>query len=273
MPDSNMYDLQWFLSGGAANADPLLSIGGAISSTRILSKLVVRNESLISGVTISDAVGGSIGIWSMTYTSASKTIVLTPQGGAPGDSVDISVDDDYFIQGANDGGGLYITVNASALPSSNTTDTLTVTNKIELILDDVTKVESNAGKTFYRCIALQNLGAVLDEDDKLEVGIAINSNTPGQDNIKIGLATQAASTGAGVDGTDYPNTIADEFTAPAGVTFSAPTIKADALSVGTLSSQAGTSYVKFLWIEREVPVGVREKEDNNTFSLTLFALV
>ena len=272
-----MSELKWFLTGGAANADPLLSIGGEVSSTRILSKAVTRDTSLITGVVIDDAMGGKIGKWTLTYTNSGQTIAVTPQGGAIGTAIDISSDGEYYVQGANNGGGIYITVAAASLPGSNQSDTFTTVNQTQKVLDNVSKSESDTGKTYYRYIALQNKGGVATEDDKKNIKVWLASNTPGQDNVQIAVSNIPASTGAGTTNVDYPNTLADEFTAPtgddAGVTFSNPATVDDALLIGDLSSAAGTTHTRFLIEKRVVPAGVDAKEVFNTASLAFSAKV
>ena len=278
---ADMSELKWWLTGGAANTDPLLSIGGAVSSAaaaRILSKSITRVTSLIDGVTVDDAMGGSLGTWTIIYTSSTQTITVTPQGGAVGDSVDISADGEYYVQGSNDGGGIYITVIAASLPGSNTTDTFTVVNHTQKVLDNVPKSESDTGKTYYRYIAIQNDGSVATDDDKKSVTVWVNENTPGQDNVQIAVSNIAASTGAGTTNVDFPNTLTDEFTAPdagvdSGIVFSNPITEATGLSMGDLTSTAGTAYTKFLIEKRVVPVGVDAKETNNALSLSFSAKV
>ena len=272
-----MEELEWRLSGGATgtgNTDPLISIGGVLTTTRILSQTPTRTTSLITGVTVDDAAGNGEGAGTMTYTLTGQTLQWTPAGGAIGTAMDISSDGSFYIQGANDGGALYVTVVAANLPNGNTVDTVTIDGKKILAWDDVTKTESDAGKTFYRCFALTNTGTVATTDDKKTIKIWINANTPGQDSISIGLAAEVPSTGAGAAGTDYPVILADDFTAaPAGVTFTSPASEATALTAFDLSSTAGSTHTKFVWEKRTVPIGVTAKETANTFSLAFSAKV
>jgi hypothetical protein len=274
---ASMAELKWYLSGGATgagNTDPTVSIGGLLSSQEILSQTATRVTSLITGVTIINASGNGLGTGTLTYSSTGGTLSWSPYGGAAGTAVDVSVDGTYYIQGANNGGALYVTVVNANLPNATTSDTVTIANQTQKLLDNVSKAESNAGMVDYRMVWLVNEGTVADDDDKLEVKLWINETTPGQDSIAIGLATQAASDGTGTPGVgDCPEVLANDTTAPAGVTFTTPTTEAAALSIGTLSSTAGTTNAKAVWLRRTVPAGVTEAEPNNTFSLAVSAKV
>lgn len=281
---SSMEELQWFLSSNTSqtNTDPTASLGGQISTdagARILTQVATRTTSLVTGVTIDDAAGNGLGAGTLTYTLTGQTLQWTPASGAIGTAVDVSSDGSFYIQAANDGGALYVTVVAASLPGANTTDTITITNKTLEIFDNATKVESNDGLTDYRMIWLKNTGSVATTDDKKEIVVWINTNTPGQDNISIGAAVEEASDGTGTPGTPpCPEKIATDITAPSGVTFTSPTVEADGLSLGlladgSLTSTAGSTFARALWIKREIPAGVSAKETNNTFLLSFVAKV
>lgn len=278
---ATMEELQWFLSSDTSqsNTDPLLSLGGQISTVaagRILSQVATRTTSLVTGVTVDDASGNGLGAGTLTYTLSGQSLQWIPSSGAIGSAVDVSADGSYFIQGANNGGALYVTVDAASLPGANTTDTITITNQTELLFDDVLKTESDAGRTEYRMIWLKNTGSVATTDDKKTVKVWINANTPGQDNISIAVADEVASAGTGTPGTPpCPEKIADSITAPSSptLTFAAPTTETDALTIGDLTSTSGSTFARGLWIKRIVPAGVDAKEDNNALSLAFSAKV
>ena len=272
---ADIEEIQFFLSGGATgagNSDPTVSLGGLLTSTRILTQVATRTTSLITGVTISDAAGNGLGAGTMTFTSTGSTLQWQPSGGAIGTAIDISADGDYGITSANDGGLIYVTVVAASLPGSNTTDTVTITNQTELLFDNVTKVQSDAGLSDHRMIWIKNVGATATTDDKKTLTIWINANTPGQDNISIALpdTNDVASAGTGTAGVaPIPEVLASETTAPDGtVTFSAPTTEATGLVIGDLTSTSGSTFTKALWVKRVIPTGVDAKEVNNTFLLS-----
>ena len=233
---------------------PLL--GGAIGTTVILSQSGAGITTL-TGVTIDDANGNALGDGSLIFNFTNTTLTWTPPSGSVGTAVDVSADGGYAIQGANDGGLLEVTIVASLLPGANTTNTITIGRQSNKVQDNVTKDESDVGMTDYRLVYLKNNSA----DTKKEVKIWIGTNTPGEDTISIGLDP------AGVNATGA--TVADENTAPAGVTFTAPAVVADALSMGTLTSGQYYGY----WIKRLVPSSVTTEYLNDNWHISISAKV
>jgi len=111
-------------------------------------------------------------------------------------------------------------------------------NTLHNLFDRVAGAESQAGDTEYRCVYIQNNHATLTLQD---AKIYIESQTPSSDtSFEIGLGTSA------IDGTEQA--IADEDTAPSGVTFEAGVGSENALSIGDLA--AGET--KAIWIKRVV---------------------
>lgn len=90
------------------------------------------------------------------------------------------------------------------------------------LFDDVTSAESAAGDTEYRCFYVHNAHPTLTLQNAV---IWIVSNTTGN-RIAIGVGTSA------VNGTEQ--TLANESTAPSGVTFSQPTNKGAGLALGSI---------------------------------------
>jgi hypothetical protein len=169
----------------------------------------------------------------------------------------VSTDGVYYIQGASSGGALCVTVVAASLPGANASDSITVATIANKLFADVTKAQSLSGLTVYHCFFDKNKHAT---DSMLNVLTWIASNTPGLDGITIGLDPLAASTG----GTG-PTAVANENTAPAGVTFVNPTSNVDAnvLNGGTLTAGQG----RFIWIKLLVPPNCTTATPLNTYSL------
>ena len=109
------------------------------------------------------------------------------------------------------------------------------------LFDDVASGESAAGDTEYRCVYVHNdHGSLTMESAK----VWIQANTPSPDTvIAIGVGTAA------INGTEQ--TVADESTAPSGVTFSSPTSEGTALSLGNIPF----SQHKAVWVRRTVTAG------------------
>ena len=109
------------------------------------------------------------------------------------------------------------------------------------LFDKVTGDESAAGDIEYRCIYIKNTHGTLTLESAL---LWISANTPSADTtIDIGLSAQGLTATA--------TAVANESTAPAGVSFSAPASKAAGLAVGDLAAAA---YVG-VWIRRTVTAG------------------
>lgn len=256
MADPNLSDLKLYYSGGGSNSNTTLSIGGAISSARILSQSATGLTTL-TGVTIDDGLGNDVGDGTLSYVASTKKLTWQPYGGSVGTAVDVSANGSYFIQGANSGGGLCVTVVAANLPTSNTSNTITIANQTEKFFLNQSKAESNAGVTKYHCFAIKNTHATLD---MIEVKLWVAENTPGADTDSLYLDPLAASNGA-----VGPTTVANENTAPGGSTFVTPDsdTHADVLSVGTLT----TGQVRFFWVKQLTPSGVTTATTENTFKL------
>lgn len=118
------------------------------------------------------------------------------------------------------------------------------------IFDDVSSAEASAGDTEYRCVYIHNNHGTLT---LLGAKVWIQANTPsGDTDVAICLGTSA------VNGTEQ--TVADESTAPSGVSFSAPTSFAGGLSLGDIP--AGQH--KAVWVRRTVNAAAAAASDGFT---------
>lgn len=117
------------------------------------------------------------------------------------------------------------------------------------LFDIVSSAESSSGDTEYRCVYVHNNHGSLTMQNSV---IWIASNTPSADtSIEIALGSSA------VNGTEQ--TIANENTAPTGVTFSAPSSFGTALSIGDIP--AGQH--KAVWIKRIVNASAAAYNDDS----------
>lgn len=118
------------------------------------------------------------------------------------------------------------------------------------IFDDVSSAEASAGDVEYRCVyILNNHGALSYQTAK----VWIQTQTPsGDTDVAIGLAA------AGLNAAE--TAVANENTAPAGVTFSAPSSFAGGLSLGTIP--AGQFYG--IWVRRTVNAAAASASDSFT---------
>lgn len=118
------------------------------------------------------------------------------------------------------------------------------------LLDNVSSAEAAAGDVEYRCVYVHNNHGSLTLTD---AKIWIQANTPSSDtDIAIGLGTSA------INGTEQ--TVANESTAPSGVTFSSPANEGAALALGSIP--AGQH--KAVWIRRTVTAGAAVASDSAT---------
>lgn len=118
------------------------------------------------------------------------------------------------------------------------------------IFDNVQSAEAVAGDIEYRCVFIHNAHGSLTA---LSGKVWVQTQTPSAEtDVAIGLGTSA------VNGTEQ--TVADENTAPSGVTFSAPSSEGAGISVADLP--AGQH--KALWIRRTVTAGAAAASDGFT---------
>ena len=250
-----------YYTGGGSNSTPSASIGDAVSTARVLNQSASA-LTLVTGVVIDDATGNTPGIGTLAFTLSGKFLTWTPYAGSAGTPVAVGASGKFFIQGGGTGaGGLCVTVTDANLPSGNVSDSVTIANQTQKMFENLTKAETLAGVTKYRCFAVMNEHASMPMTSCLEW---IAANTPGQDNITIGLDPLPAGGGGGGYGGTAPNPLADEFTAPSGVTFVNPTSISDpnVLAIGTLDSHE----CRFIWFKLVCPSNVTAASPINTFN-------
>lgn len=129
-----------------------------------------------------------------------------------------------------------------------------VSSSVNALFDYVSGDESATGDTEYRCVYVRNSHASLT---LYGAKVWIASNTPSADTeAAIGLGTSA------INGTEQ--TIANENTAPAGVTLSLSANEAAALTIGDLAPGAH----KAVWVRRVVTAGAAAY-NNDGITLTV----
>lgn len=119
------------------------------------------------------------------------------------------------------------------------------------IFDDVSSAEATAGDVEYRCVYIHNNHGTLT---LVSPKVWLQANTPSATTtVAIGLGTSAQG--------ETEQTVADEQTAPSGVTFSEPADYAGGIALGDIP--AGGS--RALWLRRTVTAGTAAI--NDTFTL------
>ena len=247
---ATLADLSWYLSGGSANADPDLALGGA-KGAQIGAQTVTGS---MLGVSIDRSEGNATGGGSLTYSLDNSTLQWATAGQSAGDAVDVTANGEYVLFSGTSG-YLVVTVTASLLPASNDAQVITIAQPRNNLFDDITKDESFDGDTEYRCFYVWNDHAT---DALIECATYIATQPVGSDSIEIGLD------GGGVGTTDAV-TVSDESTAPAGVTFSTPANSAGAIAIGDIPAGEGFA----LWVKRNVPSRTLTGSQNDTLQIAI----
>lgn len=128
------------------------------------------------------------------------------------------------------------------------------------LFDDITGAENAASTVDYRGLAILNNNAA---NPYVNPAVYISAETAGGASISIGADTTAAS--AKGSATAQLVTIANETTAPAGATFTAPTTLGAAVSLGASLPVAN---VKGLWVRRTAANTAALSGDGVTFTIS-----
>ena len=251
-------DLNLYLTGaatdGAAQTNPLLSLGGKRSGT-ILKSLSPSAPVNITGIAIVDVSANcGAGNAALAYTLTGQTLTFAAPGGAAGAAVAIGANGTYEIYSADATKYIIVTVTAPGLAGSNKSDTITLTSLMDNFFDSVSSAEAAAGSTEYRALIVKN-----DSAYAMYNAVAwLAQNTPFPDDA-VWIAIEAAAANA-------IQAIANETTAPAGLTWSLAATEGAALAIGNFA--AGAAYG--IWLKRIVAPTANRYAANN-FLLTVKA--
>lgn len=147
-------------------------------------------------------------------------------------------------------GGASNSVGNAALGGAKSSNAISST--VDQLFDAVTAAQAAAGSVEYRCVYLHNANAT---DSMIDAVVFVAANTPlAGTTLDIGVGTSA------VNGTEQ--TIANESTAPSGVSFSAPADAGSGLALGTIP--AGQH--RAIWLRRTVTAGSASSA-NDTWQL------
>lgn len=133
-------------------------------------------------------------------------------------------------------------------------------NTLNNVFDNISGQENAASTVDYRCLFIHNSHATLAGTSTV---VYLSAEVSGGASISIGLDP----TGATLIGSSSAQAveITNETTAPAGVTFSAPTTYGAGLSIGSLS--AGYAYP--IWIRRTAANTSAKDNDGVTLTVSL----
>jgi hypothetical protein len=254
-------DVKIYLSGGAANSDPNLSLGGIVSSTEVLSQSVQAPVN-VSGVTITNAFSNLEGNGTLYYFNTSNSLAWQAPGQGTYVTVAVTGDGTYTLGGST--GWLVVTVVNASLPGSDQIDTLAVTYQANKVYDDITKNESLSGDVEYRCLYVKNTNGV---DPITDVKLFIRAQPTGPDELDIALDLAGVGDGST---TGVADTVVDEGTAPSpALTFTRPSSSGAGLVVGTLASNACHAF----WIRRTIAADNDQVDLNDQSSIGISGTV
>lgn len=253
MPAITAANLQFRLSGGIANANPSLSLGGEMSDT-VMASQTVAPPVAITGVTFTYAgglgIGGADNALRHTVTGGQHTLALAGPGDMTfGTPVDVTAGGEFFLSGVSRGSvGVWVT--PANLPATSQDENIIATNIKNNLFDDVTKLDALNGMSDYRCIYLYN-NHPTDSFLQVEIyGNGPNGNIAAAgDRFYVGACTgPEISSGSGRNGDRVAGTIATENDAPAGIVFSSPYSPYN-LNLGVIRPLEARA----IWLRRDVP--------------------
>lgn len=186
----NYGDIKIYLSGGESNTDPTASLGGSKSTSTPVTTKDKTAFATLTGVAISTIDAACpIGTATFDYINTTTQLRWKSNGNGYGSYVDVGVDGSYDLV---DDANIYVTVSitATSLPGSDTTDTTTISDVFNKLFDVITKAQAYSGGTDYRGFYVTN--DVSDEADYLLSPTLTISYE--QDTKSSGTATSATST-------------------------------------------------------------------------------
>lgn len=128
---------------------------------------------------------------------------------------------------------------------------------VNAVFDDVSGAENAASTIDYRCVFVHNSNA----SNPLENAVVYLTNVLGGTDVAVGVDTTAASV-IGATGAQALQ-VANETTAPAGVTFSAPSTAITGLALGTIP----VGQCKAFWVRRTATNSAALSNDGTTLSV------
>lgn len=221
----------FFLSGGASNASPAASLGGIISSQKMLGMYPQIIEP-VAGLVVEDATP-ECGPGEASIVVAGGEVRFSPPAGAAGAAKAVAEGERVFIPGGTATMGVWV-YRAAGLAFEGTC-TLRLVDQLNgaLSMSDIPDADRAAGVVCYRALFLKRLGAAGT--------VSLWVTTDGQSTYAL------AEEEPDVD--DEIQTIADEETAPSGLSWEAAVNEGSALAVAGLALDEFTG----IWIRRTFP--------------------
>jgi len=251
-------------SGGAANGDQTLSIGGVKSSVVPASQ---QSTALtIPGITVLEIAGMQNGDGQLIVDPSNTSIALTPPNGSQGLRISYLGEGDrtYFLAGSSGtpNGYMLVDVVEASLPTTYSVDNIVISTPQNSLFSDVTKNQATNGIRQHRCIYLTNNHVVTDI---AKLALYLLNTTEGDDLIEYAFDTDAGigdgvTTGVAVSLIDET----DPSSALSGLTFES---ELDPLLAQELLSVLAPGESIPIWVKRTVPKFVSAEVINNMFTL------
>ncbi len=220
-----------FLSGGASNLNPSACLGGAISS-KAVKGMAPAYTSPVQGLVIENASpDNGEGSGSILIDTAGDA-TYTPPGGSAGSAVAIAAGERKILTGADPDKYVRVFRESGKVWSGTAKFRLADMLNGVISMSDVDDADRQAGEVHYRGIFLKALENVQD--------INVWITTTGQ--AAYALASETPGGGA-------IQTIADEETAPAAVSWVSAVTRNTAISLGHLL----ITETMGLWVRRTFP--------------------
>jgi len=255
-----------FITGGAANADPQLSLGGAISTTEPTMQINIVDSGAPVEWNDMLAVTGSFGMESGIYQGTTfegyilecDAGVLKLQARDSGDArydlgtVGTGKADGRYIIPNGSGGGIYVDYTYVADTWDDYWDYEVNEPVSPNMFSNITKTQSTTGKTDYRCVAYKNTDVA-----SIDLSIFLQDDA---NNLAATYSLGIDSIGVTSSG-DAVN-IATEVDIPQGVSFSEPL----ASTPLNLPVVAQNEYV-YVWIRRVIPTNNNVYEETSLLNI------
>lgn len=238
----------FYLSGGASNSDPALSLGGVESANMLGYGTAVWSGTAAPGVTLVGCYGevSGIGQLKVDATLVAGNLYIwwygpTYEVGDPQENTqfiyyDYDGDSQMILPALNDlSHGIIIDIDYSvAITGSQQFYNVNVTRASPELFPVVTEAQSLSGVTQYRCLYLRN-----EEGVAKTARIWMDNENPSPDTVELGTVY---SSGGSVEAT-----IADEFTDPGVANWGTYQSESEALEVSL-----GANESIGIWFRRTV---------------------
>jgi len=223
-------DIDVFLSGGSANTNPNVSLGGVISSTKLMGQVPVYEAASIAGITLIDSV--SLTRANLEFLFATKLLSIRLVGdGSPVVQIDVSVDGDYVLPTPDGNAELTVSIVNASLPAVDSLVVVDATNIMHNLFDAVSSAESQVGNINYRHLYIKNLSG-----SERALKVIVNKQFNGLDYIEIGFFSVTSG--------NIDELLSNELSAPANVEFSAPSNSDNAILLTVLPAGLIGMYLK-----------------------------